>query len=109
MTVTVIRTDGREETHDVPRTDALTHIYQLIGCDTVDCVDLRDGRVMLVDDNGYACEFVTHAPEYFEFKPTRNLKPFNPTATALYHRVCREGTTHQIVGDVAIARDEDFA
>jgi len=30
-------------------------------------------------------------------------------ATALYHSVCLPGTTHQIVGDVAIAIDAEFA
>lgn len=55
-------------------------------------MNLRDGRVMLVDDNGLA----------------KGL-PRNPEATRLYHAVCRPGTTQPIVGDVAIALDEDFA
>lgn len=109
MRVLVIRTDGQEETHEVTRQTALQEIYQLIGCDTVDSVDLRDGRVMLVDDNGYDCEFVTHAPGRFEFKPTHARKPVNPRATAIYHAVCVPGTTHAIVGDVAIVVDKDFA
>lgn len=91
MRVLVIRIDGREETHEVMPQTVLMEIYQLIGCDTVDTVNLRDGQLMLVDDNGYVFD-----------------KPVNPKATALYHAVCVPGTTHAIVGDVAIVRDEDF-
>lgn len=109
MTVTVIRTDGTQETHEIARAQALQQIYRLIGADTIDTVNLRDGRVMLVDDNGWDCEFVEHGDGRFSFVPTAPRKPINPAATALYHGVCLPGTTHQIVGDVAIALDEDFA
>jgi hypothetical protein len=55
-------------------------------------VNLRDGRVMFVDDNGIS----------------KNLR-VNAKATGLYHSVCRRGTTHQIRGDVVVAFDNDFA
>lgn len=45
----------------------------------------------------------------FELKCIRARKPVNAKATELYHAVCKPGTTHQIVGDVAIVNDEDFA
>jgi len=69
-------------------------------------VNLRDGRVMLVDDNGYETEAV---PRDFgvELVCKRARKPLNQAATRLYHSVCRPGTTHQIVGDVAIVWDKD--
>lgn len=88
----VIRTDGSRERQSVPRSHLLQKIYQSIGCDCGDVVNLRDGRVMIVDDIGH-----------------KKGKPVNPEATNLYHGVCRPGTTHQIVGDVAIATDADFA
>lgn len=90
MNVHVIRADGREERINV----RFGEIETLIGARGVDSVNLRDGRVMLVDDLGHVIE------------PRR---PVNHKATALYHGVCRPGTTHQIVGDVAIVVDADCA
>jgi hypothetical protein len=109
MRVLVIRTNGREEVHEIARALAVSAINRLIGADTFDAVNLRDGRVMLCDDNGWETQFVDHGEGRFECKPIRPRKPINPAATALYHAVCAPGTTHQIAGDVAIALDEDFA
>lgn len=91
MKVEVIRVDGSKEQHDVPK-GGLRPIGKLIGVDTFDTVNLRDGRVMLVDDTGMI-----------------DGKPVNPEATKLYHGICRPGNPHSIHGDVAIARDADFA
>ena len=86
----VIRTSGAEEA--IAGRPRIAAIETMIGADCLDTVSLRDGRVMLVDDNGIAKDL-----------------PVNPAATALYHGVCRPGTTHQIRGDVVIVHDEDFA
>lgn len=106
--VEIIRTDGRRETHEVGRHILLPWILRMIGANVSDIVNLRDGRVMIVDDNGYE---VTEekTSRGITLKPVRALKPVNEAATMIYHGVCRPGTTHQIVGDVAIAWDEDFA
>jgi hypothetical protein len=109
MRVLILRVDGTEEVHEIDRARAVKEINRLIGADTFDAVNLRDGRVMLVDDNGYDCEFVDHGNANFEMRPLRARRPVNEKATALYHGICRAGTTHQIVGDVAIAVDADFA
>ena len=120
MRVEIIRTNGTREVHEVGRVTesngrirALTllqQIYKLIDCHTIDTVNLRDGRVMLVDDDGYEPgPMVEHAPGRFEIVPGPARKPVNVEATKLYHTICLPGTTHQIVGDVAIVRDEDFA
>jgi hypothetical protein len=114
MTIQIIRTDGTEETHDVPQTNPFPRIYALMGCSLIDTVSLRDGRVMLVDDAGYEYDVIDHGtgPDgvfRVEHRTTRARKPVNPKATALYHAVCIPDTTHQIVGDVAIVRDADFA
>jgi hypothetical protein len=90
--VEIIRVDGRHETATVDRVKWLKEIEQLIGANCLDSVDLRDGRMMLVDDQGYS----------------RGL-PDNAEATALYHEVCKPGTTQRIKGNVVIGRDEDFA
>jgi hypothetical protein len=109
VTIEVIRTNGSREQH-VLSGPLFQSIYKLIGCDTVDVVNLRDGRVMLVDDDGYEPgPLIEHAPGRFAMTPGPARKPVNPEATKLYHSVCVPGTTHEIVGDVAIARDEDFA
>lgn len=114
MNVEVIRTDGKREQHQIAQSGAIRSICKLIDCDTVDSVNLRDGRVMLVDDNGY--DLAGHREHrdtsgalVLDIVPGAPRKPFNPEATKLYHGVCRPGTTHQIVGDVAIVLDEDFA
>ena len=90
MAFTIIRTGGAQEIK-VERA-SIAAIEQLIGADCLDTVNLRDGRVLLVDDNGIA----------------KGL-PVNKTATELYHGVCRPGTTHEIRGDVAVVHDNDFA
>jgi hypothetical protein len=86
----IIRTSGAEETIDGRAT--IAGIEKAIGASILDTVNLRDGRVMFVDDNGIS----------------KNL-PVNPAATGLYHSVCRPGTTHQIRGDVAVVYDNEFA
>lgn len=88
--VQVLRVDGSEETHKVERRALLPQIYQLIGCDCIDTVNLRDGRVMLVDDVGMLVQ-----------------KPINGQATRIYHGIY--STPYPIVGDVAIVLDEEFA
>jgi hypothetical protein len=90
--VSILRAAGTAEDHEVSRHILLDWCRRMIGADTLDTVNLRDGRVMLVDDVGLV-----------------DGKPLNAAATALYHGVCRPGTTNPIAGDVAIAWDEDFA
>lgn len=90
----LIRVDGTEQ--DLPKPQTLEQIYRLIGCRTIDTVQLRHmGRplhVMCVDDTGLV-----------------DGKPSNPKATALYHKNCRPGTVHPICGDVVVVPDADFA
>jgi hypothetical protein len=54
LTVEIIRVDGTHETAAVDRGNWLNQIEQLIRASCVDSVDLRDGRVMFVDDLGYS-------------------------------------------------------
>lgn len=70
---------------------AMDTIKSAIGADILDTVNLRDGRLMLVDDQGHEKEL-----------------PINANATRFYLHVTRRGTSHVIRGDVAIARDADF-
>lgn len=91
-TIEVLRVDGTKQTVESPCRGLLTTVYRLIKCELIDTVNLRDGRVMLVDDTGAI-----------------DGKPVNEQATQLYHSVCRPGTTNPICGDVAICVDADFA
>lgn len=109
MKVTIIRTSGANEEHDVARRETIDAIQKLIGAGMTDTVNLRDGRVMFVDDNGYETETVDHGGGRIELRCTKARKPVNQEATKLYHGICKPGTTHQIVGDVAIVRDGDFS
>jgi hypothetical protein len=128
-----IRADGSIEIVERPiRTNR--EIERLIGAQSSDCVQLRHlGHpvvMMIVDDLGYEVKEITGesiSPEakamgeqiaqqvgisdatIIERKAVKARKPVNEIATALYHANCRPGTTHQIVGDVYICLDEDFA
>ena len=110
MTVTVIRCSGIVEHHVV---DSVSQIGPLIGAGPKGCdvVNLRDGRAMFVDGSGYETETVERTSEsgvaYIQLVPTRANKPDNPRATELYHATCLPGTTHRIVGDVAIVTDAE--
>jgi len=106
--VQVIKTDGATSVHEITRSTAVREIQKLIGCDCCDTVNLRDGRVMFVDDRGHESRAETRG-NVTTLVPVRPRKPVNPEATRLYHAICKPGTTHQIVGDVAIVLDEDFA
>ena len=70
---------------------SMDDICTLIGAEVLDTVNLRDGRVMVIDDAG----------------AIKNL-PVNPEATGLYHAICIPGTTWLIRGDVVIVRDADY-
>jgi len=112
----VIRTDGHEEVVPFPAKKGMTRLdamKQALGFDTFDFIALnRRGRgpvdlVMVVDDQGYETRTEDHGGDHFELVPVQARKPVNPRATELYHAVCLPGTTHQIVGDVAILHDAD--
>lgn len=104
----IIRTDGTEELVKKPAT--LKAIYAAIGSQVSDSVILDRDRqiVMIVDDEGYDTETVDHGGGRIEIKCVKARKPVNQKATELYHLRCKPGTTHQIVGDVAIINDQDF-
>jgi hypothetical protein len=107
----LIRTDGTSQ--DLPAAVTMKEVHELIGADGLDTVSLHHLgtplHVMMVDDRGYEFEVIEHAGNHFEHRPTRALKPVNVEATRLYLLNCKPGTTHQIVGDVVVLPDEDFA
>ena len=103
MKIHLIRTDGTEQHVDEP----FSAIDRLIGATLLDSVNLCDGRVMMVDDGGWETKTVDHGDGHFELRPIKARKPINEKATALYHAVCRPGTTFQIAGDVAIVVDAE--
>ncbi len=105
--VEIIRTSGKREQHTAPRDSVIEWVHGAIGAETLDTVNLRDGRVMMLDDNGYESRAVELVPGHTELQPVRPLKPDNAEATKLYHAVCVPGTTHKIVGDVAIVIDAE--
>lgn len=85
MRVHIIRANGIEEFVEANYGE----IEELIGAKALDTFRLRDGRVVYVDDLGH-----------------QSKRPVNKKATELYHGICRPGTTHVIVGDVAVIRSE---
>jgi hypothetical protein len=105
--VEIIRTSGAHAHHTIPRDGVIPWVRRMIDAETLDTVNLRDGRVMLVDDNGYEANLVELGPGHFENRVVRALKNDNPEATKLYHAICIPGTTHRIVGDVAIVVDQE--
>lgn len=111
-TFLVIRTDGHEEIHR-ESTKMMTAIHRALGIDTADVIILtwQFGRVpdlvMIVDDVGYKFDVIERRPGHIVHRPTVARKPVNAKATELYLSVCMPGTTHKIVGDVAICHDSD--
>jgi hypothetical protein len=113
MTLTrkLIRTDGT--TKVLPPGMSMRAIRELIGAESLDTVALHHLgeplHVMLIDDDGWEFEIIEHSPNHFEHRPTSARKPVNAEATRLYLANCRPGTTHQIVGNVVVMPDLDFA
>jgi hypothetical protein len=105
MNVTIICTAGTNSHHTV---SAFHDIAPLIGAETLDRVNLRDGRVMLVDDDGWE-SYPLRTAKGISLVPVKPRKPVNPTATALYQAVRRPGVTQQIVDHVVIVLDRDVA
>lgn len=108
--VVVIRTSGKEETHNVRDPNEgygvfSDEIHALINAKGLDIVHLRDGRIMYVDDLGYDTVTVEEGPGQYKLQTTKARKPVNEKATKLYHSVCVLGTTHQIVGDVVVMKE----
>lgn len=95
-TVEIVRIDGSKEmlTTNARGTSLVRFISQQIGCDTCDVVNLRDGRMMSVDDTGLLTG-----------------KPRNEAATKIVQAIYPLYKQRDvfIAGDVAIALDEDFA
>jgi hypothetical protein len=117
--VLVIRCDGTEETHKINANNFHAEVEPLIGAKTFGTVNIfknpihapRFGMrrpVMVLDDAGYDTRVIQHG-NHEHHVPIQARRPVNPKATELYHSVCRPGTTHEIVGDVAIVDDEDLA
>lgn len=112
----LIRADGSQQ--DLPWPMTMACLIALIGAKKVDTVNLRHmgspPHVMLVDDAGYETKVIEHDNEppgvrHIELKPVRARKLLNAEATRLYHYNCHPSTAHQIVGDVVVVPDSDFA
>ena len=85
----ILRADGTTEPLEAPA--GLEAVNKAIGHAIPFTVRLPDGWMMLGDDNGIAKRL-----------------PVNNAATALYHSVCRPGTTNRIHGDVVVTMESDF-
>jgi hypothetical protein len=109
----IVRANGSEELIAQRPTDAA--VRAAINADTFDVVVLSFSSrtvpdlVMIVDDRGYEIEEVDHGDGPIELVPVRAKLPVNPRATWWFWEVCKPGATHEIIGDVVIARDGDFA
>lgn len=90
--VTIFRVSGLREEYEIPKQGLLDKVHELIGAKVCDSVNLRNGKVMIVDDTGLIAG-----------------KPINPEGTKLYHEKCGGVTPNSIHGDVAICTDNDFA
>lgn len=90
--VKIMKVSGVETVHELPKLGLLQAVHKLIGAECCDTVNLRNGKVMIVDDTGVV-----------------DGKPINPKGTKLYHEKCGYETPNSIHGDVAICTDNDFA
>jgi hypothetical protein len=109
-TFLIIRTDGSELLMRVRPT--IERIEKVLGFSALEFVRIGKADdsdlVMAIDDNGYVVEAVVDR-NVTRLVSIRANHPVNEKATAFYHAICRPGTTHQIVGDVAIMHDSEFA
>jgi len=107
----LIRANG--SSMELPAGMSLSELTSLIGAERCDTVVLHHMgeplHIMIVDDRGYEVTAIRHSPTHTELRTGRALKPVNAEATSLYLANCKRGTTHQIVGDVVIVPDSDFA
>lgn len=87
--VTLIKTSSEESVHEMEKL-SIKKFSEISGIDTFDSVNLRDGRVMMVDDTGAI-----------------DGLPVNPKGTEFYHSICRPGAPN-IHGDVIICNDADW-
>lgn len=85
---TLIRASG--ERAEFTRTLSMAEIKQLIGAEVLDSVNLKDGHVLMIDDNGIAAQ-----------------KPTNPGATFIYQKM--KNSINKIYGDAVIVWDNDYA
>jgi hypothetical protein len=85
---TLIRTSG--EQHEFTRTLTMEEIRQLIDALVLDSVNLKDGHVLMIDDNGIQAQ-----------------KPVNGGATFIYQKM--KHSTNKIHGDAVIVWDADYA
>ena len=83
---TLILTDGTERYVHPAGADGLTldELYKLLGCSTVETIALRDGRTMILDEDGKATD-----------------KPVNVRATRLAYRAGIASDDY-VVGDVLV-------
>lgn len=86
----ILRADGTIIPLDAPVT--LAKVEEILPGAAPGTIMLRDGRVLLIDDQGVAKRL-----------------PRNEAATALYHSICKPGTTTPVLGDAVLALDADFA
>jgi hypothetical protein len=114
-TYLIVRSDGTEQL--VYEKPTVEKICKAIGTDTLDTVILtwanrhQADLVMSIDDNGYETQTVDHGNGRIELVPRRARLPVNRRASELYWATCKPEYrgAHQIVGDVVLARDQDFA
>lgn len=79
----VLRADG--SIVELPAAPSLDEVERLIGADVLCGFATHDGRYVYVDDSGH-----------------EKGSPRNEAVTALYHAICKPGTTHYIVGDAVV-------
>lgn len=88
--VKIIRSDGGIEEHSLPEETWFNEVEQLIDSRCFDLVRLKDGTIMLVDDDGYM-----------------KARPTNLEATMLATLLSEAAIgSAGILGDVAIVRKE---
>jgi len=116
MHVKIIRTDGTEDARETEPSGLFALLERELGGSPFEYVtldmtgkEIHEREVMAVRDDGYEVAPVTLPNGTVRLEAVRALLPDNAKATELYHAVCIPGTTHRIVGDVAIFRDYDLS
>lgn len=114
MQIRLLSTDGSEQAAIVNKDLIWAWLRDRLAAANLEFVNLRDGRILIVDQDGWASQLVERDPlpgydTTHELVPTIARKPVNPAATALYRTIAPDRyREHSIVGDAAVVLDKDF-
>jgi hypothetical protein len=92
----ILKADGSTEHHVIPNGSTIAEVLEavrsMIGAEVLDSFTMVNGNVVWVDGLGH-----------------QKGLPENARATRYYRSICKPGTKHVIVGDVALVWSHEYS